>query len=183
MERIDIILALLSGNEIVGTTRFQKLIFLTQFGKDKISDKDLFNFEAYKFGPVSAKLYDDLEFLSNIGYIEKSNERGDIIENSIDNIENLNFDQLINEKDKVITVEEVDDRGGSTTSDDNVVYRITKKGLKYLDENKVLQNPETSKILGIKNKFQKWTLRELLQYIYTKYPNFATESEIKNKIL
>lgn len=184
MERIDILLLLLSGNEIVGTTRFQKLVFLTQFSKDKVSNKDLFNFEAYKFGPVSKKLYDDLEFLVNIGYIEKSDEKGDVSEHSLENIEKLNTDDLfLSEKNETCASEENDDRVEITTGDDNVVYRITKKGLKYVEENKILQSSEASKIGELKNRYQKWNLKELLQYIYTSYPDFATESEIRDKIL
>jgi uncharacterized protein YwgA len=55
---------------ISGITRFQKLLFLLEAEGAVTPSGDGFQFEPYKAGPYSSKLYDDLEFLENLGLIE-----------------------------------------------------------------------------------------------------------------
>ena len=59
------------GEPIQGTTRLQKLLFLMEHeAKLKPTKGDDFDFTAWKFGPVSKELYDDLEKLENLGFLE-----------------------------------------------------------------------------------------------------------------
>ncbi len=59
------------GEPIQGTTRLQKLLFLMEHeAKLKPTKGDDFAFAAWKFGPVSKELYDDLEKLENLGFLE-----------------------------------------------------------------------------------------------------------------
>ena len=80
----DIVLLLLYANNcsaIRGRTRFQKILFVfqeeiyKQYGfnkKIKITDPNLFNFQAYNYGPFSVEAYKLLEFFINIGMVEKT---------------------------------------------------------------------------------------------------------------
>src|SRR6266496_4475488 len=54
-----------------GVTRLQKLLFLLEQEEKIVPSGEGFTFEAYKAGPYSPKLYDDLEFLENLGLIGK----------------------------------------------------------------------------------------------------------------
>ena len=190
MNRTDIILQLLTDKEnaIVGTTRLQKLIFLTEREKHIKGNDGSFDFEPYRFGPFSRKLCDDIEFLVSLGYLEKSDE-DPIIERdiSLDNIEILQANVFLSSKsnsDSVIE-EEYDEnqKDVNTTTYDSVVYRITDKGIQYLKNNKILDSSDANQIVQIREKYGKKSLMELLQYIYVKHPEYATESEIRNKIL
>src|SRR5258708_27375700 len=59
------------GEPIQGTTRLQKLLFLMEHeAKLKPTKGSDFDFTAWKFGPVSRELYDDLEKLENLGLLE-----------------------------------------------------------------------------------------------------------------
>ena len=54
---------------VSGITRLQKLIFLLD-QEQEVRPEDGFDFEPYKAGPYSPKLYDDLELLENLGLIK-----------------------------------------------------------------------------------------------------------------
>ena len=59
------------GEAIQGTTRLQKLLFLLEHeGKLVPNSGEGFEFTAWKFGPVSKELYDDLEKLENLGLLQ-----------------------------------------------------------------------------------------------------------------
>src|SRR5436309_923414 len=75
MKREEIILALMAGDAVVGITRLQKLLFLIEHEGGLRPTNDDFDFEAYKFGPVSKKLYDDLCLLRELGLIEVNREQ------------------------------------------------------------------------------------------------------------
>lgn len=197
MTKTDILLMLLFVDEkapIVGTTRLQKMLFLTEHEKKIKCDEGSFNFEAYKFGPVSKSLYDDIEFLVNIGFLGKTGEDSNINIYSLDDLDRINAKDLIedladeegssvSEKDEDETSTEEKDEEETATEDDFVVYKITDKGINYLKENKLIGSQETVEIEGIKKRYGKKPLVELLRYVYMKYPEYTTDSEIKDQLL
>jgi uncharacterized protein YwgA len=66
------LLLLLVGTDpggVGGITRLQKLLFLLEREEGLEPTERGFEFEAYKAGPYSPQLYDDLEFLENLGYL------------------------------------------------------------------------------------------------------------------
>ena len=79
--------------------------------------------------------------------------------------------------------DEEDDIEQRTANDDMIVYRVTEKGINYLKENKLIESEEYKKIEDVKKRYAKKSLNELLRYIYVKYPNYTTESEIRDQIL
>jgi DNA-binding PadR family transcriptional regulator len=200
MDRRDFVLLLLGNknNPVVGTTRFQKLAFLGEKEAGLIDVDDSFDFEPFKFGPVSKNLYDDLDFLVNLGFIDKSGEESGINKYSLDDLESLSADQFLtdnikNEPDELHDGENIEEelktelldesRGGTSSSDDSIVYRITDKGMNYLENAKLIQSQDARKVQNFKNKYNNKSLKSLLYYVYTKYPNFATESEIRDDII
>lgn len=185
MVKTDILLMLLFADEkasVVGTTRLQKMLFLIEHEKKIKCDEGSFDFVAYKFGPVSKTLYDDLEFLVNIGFLEKTGEDSKINIYSLDDLDNIDAKDLITEIDEEDLTEDEDGREIST-KDDLVVYKITDEGIKYLKENNLTVLPEAKNIENIKKKYGKKPLIELLRYVYMKYPKYTTDSEIKDEIL
>ena len=160
------------ANGINGITRLQKFLFLLEH-EDYIKKIDNgYKFEAYKAGPYSATLYDDLEFLENIGLI-KSEISGAATEEEA--------------ADMDFTFEELMDDENIKTSDayDEKRFRLTKDGavkVKAILENEDFA-PVVDGIKKIKSKFGHYSLDDLLYYVYTKYPDMTTESEIKDQVL
>ena len=177
-ERNILLLMLGIGNEtdiangINGITRLQKFLFLLE-NEDNIKKIDCgYQFEAYKAGPYSPTLYDDLEFLENIGLI-KSETSGLATEEEA--------------ADMDFTFEELMDGENIKTPDvyDEKRFRITEDGavkVKTLLEKEEF-DPVVDGIRKIKSKFGHYSLDDLLYYVYTKYPDMTTESEIKEQVL
>lgn len=191
MTKTDIILILLFADgeaPIVGTTRLQKLLFLVEHEKNIKAQDESFAFEAFKFGPVSRALYDDLEFLINIGFLEKTGEDLNISNYSLEGIEGIDAKDLLDDESEANGREEdlektYEKRTEKTAGGDLVVYRITDKGINYLRENDLVSANETIEIENIKKRYGKKSLVELLKYIYIKYPKYTTESVIKDELL
>ena len=162
--------------ELGGTTRLQKLIFLLEKEQNIKANEGQFEFIPYKAGPYASKIYDDLEFLENLGYI-KSEIVGETTEEESKEIEALNFEDMIDLND--------DERVGFSDAYLERSFKLTGKGqikIKDLIKDKDYQ-PILNGIRKIKSKYGSYSLSDLLYYVYSKYPEMTTESEIKNKIL
>src|SRR5438093_786170 len=111
-----------AGEPIQGTTRLQKLLFLMEHeAKLKPTKGDDFNFSAWKFGPVSKELYDDLEKLENLGLLE-SEPVSEPSKTELDEY-GLSFDDLMGEEESQ-----------SRDSFEEKRYRLSEKGLKWIRE-------------------------------------------------
>ena len=168
------------ANGINGITRLQKFLFLLE-NEDYIKKIDEgYQFEAYKAGPYSPTLYDDLEFLENIGLI-KSETSGLATEEEAADMD-FTFEELMDD------VEELKDSFEDIkTADvyDEKRFRITEDGavkVKALLKKEEFA-PVVDGIRKIKSKFGHYSLDDLLYYVYTKYPDMTTESEIKEQVL
>jgi len=189
INRKDLILLLLgvSGKDEVaeginGITRLQKFLYLLGREEGFEPDENGFEFIAYKAGPYSAKLYDDLEFLENLGLIT-SEVAGEATEGEAAEVE-MSFEELMGDctdtvegtpSDALMTADVYEERR----------YRLTENGKDRVAKlfQRVEYEPVVNGIRRIKSKFGKYSLNDLLYYIYTKYGEMATESEIKDKIL
>jgi len=189
INRKDLILLILGVSEkgglaegVNGITRLQKFLYLLEREEHIAPGADGFEFIAYKAGPYSAKLYDDLEFLENLGLIT-SEVTGEATEGEAAEVE-MSFEELMGE-----CTDTVEGRPSDALRTADVYeerrYRLTKDGKDRVE--KLLQRgeykPVADGIRRIKSKFGDYSLNDLLYYIYTKYDDMATESEIKNKIL
>jgi uncharacterized protein YwgA len=177
ISRKEMLLALIGVEDIPveGITRLQKYCFLAEREeKIKVSDKN-FEFTKYHFGPYSSKLYDDLETLENYGLIEtlSTNRRVDTLESL--EAKELTADFLLGQGDQA----EAD------AAQQEKVFQLTEKGKEFVNrlEKKGLVNDEITRIRKIKSKFSHYSLRDLIKYVYNKYPDMTTESEIKDLIL
>lgn len=162
--------------ELGGITRLQKLLFLLDKEVGVKADGNGFSFEAYKAGPYSSKLYDDLEFLENLGFL-KSEEVGESSSAEAVELDALNFNDLIGGPSE-------DEPGGSDTYIERS-FSLTSKGKEKIES--LLENdnykPFFDGIRKIKSKYGNYSLSDLLYYVYSKYPEMTTNSEIKDKVL
>jgi len=155
-----------------GITRLQKLLFLLENEGQIEEIRGGYHFQAYKAGPYSPNLYDDLEFLENLGYI-KSEVSGTATEEEAADMD-FSFEELM-EDNEAKTADVYDEKRFSLTqSGHDKIKALLKK-----DE----FEPLVQGIRRIKSKYGSYSLDDLLYYVYTKYPEMTTESEIKQQVL
>ena len=139
-----------------------------------------------KAGPYSRKLYDELELLENLNFIE-SEVQGEATEPEAAEIEELSFDQLLGDDAGAFC--DVPSRGEASTADsfEERRFRLTQKGAEAVQ--RLLTNPEIKPFVDgirrIKSKFADYSLQDLLYHVYTKYEadGWTSESEIRDKVL
>lgn len=177
LSRIDILLMLLGAGggkqAIQGTTRLQKLLFLIEqeAGIKATEGKD-FAFSAYKFGPVSKDLYDDLEKLENLGLLEAKGV-AEPSESEIGEYD-LSYDDLMGDEEQE-SKDALEERR----------FKLTNQGVEWLNSRvlpKVNQDVP-DKIRRIRGKYGSFALSDLLFHVYTKYPEWTSASEIKDRVL
>lgn len=163
---------------IGGMTRLQKLLYLLQQEEGLEPKGEWYEFLPYKAGPYSPDIYDDLEFLENLGLIT-SEVAGEPSEAEAAELEALNFEALMGNED------ESEEGVGTPDAYEEHRYRITEKGKHHIEEllSKSEYQPINNGIRKIKSKYGKYSLNDLLHHVYKKYPDMTVESEIKNKIL
>ncbi|WP_286904412.1 hypothetical protein [Clostridium sp. UBA1652] len=226
IKAMDIILALLylPGKEnrinepIIGNTRFTKMIFLFEkeikpvLGK-KIDEGSMPEFIAFNYGPYSRDLMDQLEYLINLGLVEKCriestsidanyenrlNELDNIVDDLFYDTEQMDIDSSYFNSSLDVSIasdvdEDEDDPYGTynITPDNDIEdnkeseYRLTDKGIQVFEE-KVKSKFEGSNLDFLekfKNRITTLSLPAILSYVYNKYPDYAENSLIKEKYL
>jgi DNA-binding PadR family transcriptional regulator len=153
--RTDVVFILFHhAKSIHGVTKLQKLLFL-------IEEETEF-FEEYK---------DDLAFEFT------AHKMGPFSKHVY---EEIRFLQQLN----AIETEPMEDKTEGEDDLTNKIFRITPKGEKIAVELANQLEPEHKQELAeLTEKYNDMELRELLRYVYTEYPSFTTESEIKDEIL
>jgi len=166
---------------IKGQTRLMKMIFL--FKKELlrhlnlaqvIADSAVPDFEPYDYGPYSASVYSDLEFLVNLGFVEV------IIDGE---------PEIIDEER-----EEFNHWSATTTVDEDLNqryigrnFKLTELGKKFVETKIVKDKGLTIEQLQSLGEFKKRcsaaSLRSLLRYVYSRYGDMTVNSKIKDDVL
>jgi hypothetical protein len=196
VNRSDVEVLLLFGNEnvIVGSTKMQKLAFLVQreAAKEGLQVPDAL-FLPYKYGPYSQELCDDIDSLIAAGYLESSGQGSvSIPEHRIADISLLEASDFLPESSlnsdlaedaNPDTMDEAEVADQSLSEDDSTIYRLTQDGRKYAEQ-VAAREPELMRVVEtVKARHGFKTLSELLRYVYSKYPDYTTESEIRDQVM
>jgi uncharacterized protein YwgA len=171
LDGLKLLLALLydpdstGRTEIRGFTRLEKLIFLIQ---EEGLHKRFYQYEAYDYGPWSREIHDDVELLGLRGIIVTRREPLKVP------VEAADTDECLSQES-----EEIDEIKTKFVE----VYGLTKPGEKAASSIwRSLTEEERRGIETIKKNFNQKSLMELIRYVYTKYPDYAEKSKIKNQI-
>lgn len=176
-----------------GITRIQKLLYLLEAEGRLRPAGDGFQFEAYKAGPYSPRIYDDLEFLENLDFIRRlgpsgRDAAGDPTTSAVASDPEMaevdfTFDELMGPED--VMAPELDEVAPTADSYEETRYALTEQGKKKVED--LIKNKEykpfVDGIRKVKSRFAKYSLNDLLYYVYTRHPEMTTESEIKEKVL
>ncbi len=149
-----------------GVTRLEKLIFLLEREtpvRDWMTEKA--DFRSWRFGPFSAKVYEAADTLAAAEMIRDSASKA---RNAEDRWESLST--LMDEGD-------VDPYTTRT-------FELTERGTSYYEALLGELPPGAEQILAdFKEKFARLPLRQLVRYVYKRYPQYTDESEIRDQIL
>lgn len=165
---------------INGAIRLTKMMFLfTQeiqplLKNNGVDSENLPNFIAYNFGPFSKDLYEQIDFFSNIKFIKTRDIRAEEM-GEVDDWRGEWFDGI---GDPV-------DFGYAMDDSKYMQYEIENLGKQYVEKKIIpLLNNEHIKLLeSFKRKIVKTSAKNILRYVYTKYPDYAKNSIIKKDVL
>lgn len=160
---------------IVGRTRLMKMVFLfdeeirKKFNLGDVFPKEILpKFEAYDYGPFSARVYDDLEFLVNMGFVDV-NASGNK-ELLADEAEEYEYWQAIS---------------GDEDRPFQEQFTLADVGTKFVE--KKLKSELTDEQWQVLDDFKKRctsaSVTALLKYVYARYPKMITKSKIRDQVL
>lgn len=164
---------------IYGAIRLEKMMFLfneeiaprlKETGLD--SDK-LPRFISYNFGPFSKDVYEQVELFKGIGFLQVTDlkAREELIE--ADDWEEGPFD------------EELRYSGFQLNEEKRYYkYQMLKLGEEYVNSKIIpeLTPEQLSMLLQFKKKITSLSPKQILRYVYTKYPKYTSNSLIKDEV-
>ncbi len=163
------------SSHIVGITRLEKLLFILKLDEGFLADvgeKDDFSFVPFRMGPWTNEVYDEVDFLESLGLLKKKSEKNRSAADAVH--EDELFDSLILDKYE---------EDAACVNQDTEVFSLTEEGKKKaLEIWNRLTSLEKPKIINVKRKFNNMNLKQFLRYVYKKYPEYTTESEIKDYV-
>ena len=154
-----------------------KMVFLfkeevsRKFNRGRPLSEDILpDFEPYDFGPFSAQVYADLEFLMGLGFVEAL-RRGEIKEEDAD--EYLFWSSESSLDDAVLVPSNEEE------------FRLSKMGADFMQAGNLgqLTNEQQEVLERFKSRCTRVPLRTLLRYVYTRYPKMTKESRIRDQIM
>ncbi len=162
-----------------GRTRLMKMVFLfdreirKQFNLGRIVPDDAMpRFEAFDFGPFSAQVFTDLEFLVELGLVEVRTVGG----SDVSDEEGYEYQYWRA-------------AGGQDLGDDDLEceeeFSLTALGKGFVEAELIeeLNESQINALREFKARCTAASLRSLLRYVYTKYPDMTTASKIRDKLL
>jgi len=145
-----ILVLLHSLGEIKGSTRLEKLLFLLK-EKFEVVERAFYRFEPYYFGPFSSQILEDVKLLRDMGLIE---------------IENEVFEPRSEFSDTIFV---------------RKTYRLTEDGIAKASEvfeDFISRNPPVRKALFNIREYNSIPLSNLLNIIYTEYPQYSPPPDL-----
>ena len=184
--RKDILLLLLYSpgvkqefNEpIKGRTRILKMLFLFKeealqhFQKNTdINDDNFYKYFAWKFGPFSEQVYDDITFFLLRDFITSQDSEGDILPEAISEERHWQF---------ISGNHFFDDQNGYQEFIEEK-FLLTNKGKKFTHDNLYcnLSQHQKKLLIAFKKRLNSASLRAILNYVYENYPSMTKKSQLR----
>lgn len=189
LKKGDILLLFLyvdNCSPIRGRTRLQKMAFvfekeiLEKYGFSKNLGKtadSAFGFTAHNYGPFSSKILELMDFFVNINMVQITCADADSYEEALDSIDD---NDIINADLRELSIDEEE-----LDICREPEYSLTKNGKQYVKDKLIsyVTNSQIEALTTLKATFNKYSLNKILKYIYSKYPDMAKESLIKERVM
>lgn len=182
-----LLLYLDNQSPVFGAVRLMKMMFLFKVEisdllktKGLESDK-LPQFFAYNFGPFDKEVYEQIELFKSIGFVTAEDVAVDTKDEmaEVDDREEETFLYDIYSQDKDFPEAKPDGK--------YMKYQIDKRGIEYVESRMLQDTPLTTEQRKILEDFKKKIVslypKQILKYVYTKYPEYTTRSLIKDEVL
>lgn len=179
----DYLLLLLYLNDkkpIYGAIRLEKMMFLFNMEiapalkKIGLEADKLPEFIAYNYGPFSKDVYEQIELFKGIKFVQVVDLKAKEEFAEVDELEEMSF------------IDELTNKGYQLKSDGNYYkYTLLKLGESYVKEHILpgINQEQIALLEEFKRKITSLYPRQLLKYVYSKYPDYTTKSLIKNEVL
>jgi uncharacterized protein len=145
---------------VFGITRLEKLLYLADIetkAQDKVSEPLVF--QPYHYGPYSKEVYEAVELLERVGLLREERAVG----KTLDEMEEIATDATDETR--------IERRFFLTEEGASVATLLTS------------QHPDVvQKLATIKDRYGRMSLRQLIRYVYTTYPESAVNSKIRHLI-
>lgn len=167
-----LLLAAVDGEPVIGVTRLLKYVFLLQHGKhwdERFQLAEPYDFGAYHLGPFDSQIYDDIALLENVGLIESTAtdqpepraERGEL---ELQALESGTSDPEV---------------APWETEDVVKQYALTDKGRAFVARFHIDPSAR-GELEELKHRWNHRSLTELLRWLYSEYPEYATETKLSH---
>lgn len=136
-------------------------------------------FIAYNYGPFSKDVYEQVELFKGIKFIQVTDLKATEEMVEVDDLEEMSYED-------VSFVNEMASKGYKLKTDGTYYkYSLLKMGENYVVENILPSVNDEQKILleTFKRKITSIYPKQLLKYVYSKYPDYTTKSLIKDEVL
>jgi uncharacterized protein YwgA len=158
---------------IAGRTRLMKLLFLLDKDQEirkHIPIADYYSFEPYHYGPFSKDVFDDLDFLRNVGIVESATE-GPGSYALRDETEKLLDEQGVPLESGEVAVGEQEER-----------FMLTNRGRTFYEEKLSPSLPPSVRddVVSLKSELGSVPLSSLLRYVYRRFPDSAKNSKLNH---
>lgn len=166
---------------IIGKTRLVKMLFLffmeglNHFKKGtNVTEDNFYHFFPWNFGPFSQQVYDDLTFFILRRFITTESMSSD---NSL--ISQEEYEHWTEISGATFGY---DDNSKSEYQEQKIM--LTDKGVEYTKNlYELLSEAQISTLKQFKAKLNSSTLKTILRYVYLNYPDYTSDSQIKDNIL
>jgi hypothetical protein len=163
------------SEKIEGITRLEKLLFLLKMEKGFLKNVEKtndFNFFPFRMGPWTNEVYDEIDFLESLNLISKSGS------NKINPVDNAYVDELFNN-----VILDKYQKNSFHNEECTETFSITPLGKeKALKVWNSLTIEEQYSIIELKKKYNRMDLKNILRHVYINFPEYTTESEIKENL-
>ena len=164
---------------ILGRTRLMKMVFI--FNKEirrkfnlckAIPDDVMPDFTPFHFGPFSRQVFDDLEFLVEMGFVEVITAEDE--DGISEEVQEYEYWQANTDTDQ-------EDENEQTQG----LFRLSPLGKEFVEEElwDSLTSDQQEALNEFKYRCTAAELRALLRYVYTKYPEMIEASIIRDEVL
>lgn len=165
---------------IEGRTRLAKITYL--FNKeafeaagfaDVLPQRELPEFRPWRFGPFSKELSQDVSFFTGIGFVD-AHVSGDQPRATRSFERAFGIDEAPHDEEPTLDRFEVEE------------FALTEVGIGYVEDEGLwdrLSEEQQEALIDLKRRFTSISLRGVLKYVYAKYPESITKSEIVADII
>ena len=163
-----LVLAALDEDPVIGVTRLQKYLYLLQEQEGwKARLRQPYDFRAYDFGPFDDQIYADLDFLENLGLIEKK-QAGD--EPAAESGEEREVSESWATRDPEFAPE---------ASNETIwAYHLTDRGRDFVQNRLKVDEADSRSIEELKAQWNSVPLAQFLRWLYSEYPDMAVNSKL-----